>query len=62
MMLANIIQAFLVTYVVTLSRTLLYGMNCNMNYLGILIIREWHNEDKAKYIFHQYFPNTEILV
>ena len=66
--LANIIQAFLVKYfnkLVTLSRKLLYGINCIMSYLWILIIRVWHNEDKAKYLFpefHQYFPNTEILV
>ena len=64
---ANIIQAFLVTYfnkLVTLWRTLLYDMNYIMNYIWILIIRVWHNEDKVKYLFpefHQYFPNTHNI-
>ena len=58
---ANIIQAFLVTYfnkLVTFWWTLLYDMNYIMNYIWILIIRVWHNEDKAKYLFpefHQLF-------
>ena len=51
--LANIIQSFLVTNfnkLVTLSRKLLYVMNCIMNYLWILIIRVWNNEDRATFL------------
>ena len=53
--LANIIQSFLVTNIIklfTLSRKLLYVMNCIMNYmyLWILIIRVWNNEDRAEFL------------
>ena len=50
-------------YYTVLSRKLLYVMNCIMNYLWILIIRVWNNEDRAKFLsFINNFQNTEILV